>query len=55
MPGVLDGIVTTSETIPPFPLYKVLVPVPLLDTQNGLVELAARPHGLVRFGSVTAA
>src|SRR5713226_1420670 len=45
------GIVTTSGTAVPSPLYKVATPAPLSDTHQGLVGLCDRPQGLSRFGS----
>src|SRR5690348_165746 len=55
----LGGMVTTSGFPAgwawPWPLYSVLSPVPSSDTQNGLPELAVRPHGFTRWGSVTCA
>ena len=49
------GIVTTSACLVPAPLYKVERPVPLSLTHHGLFELAARPQGLTRSLSITAA
>src|SRR3954470_10413877 len=55
VPPGCTGIVTTSGTIPPEPLYSVETPVPLSATHHGLLELRASPQGLTRFGSVVGA
>src|SRR6266568_828801 len=47
--------VTTSATAVPSPLYSVVTPAPLSETQNGLVDEAVMPHALTRFGSVVCA
>src|SRR5690349_4343811 len=51
------GIVTGDggEIAAPEPLYNVDVPVPLFETQIGLVASIAMPHPLTRFGSMLAA
>src|SRR5271166_5445957 len=49
------GMVTTSERGVPVLLYNVASPVPLSETQNGLVGEKDTPHGLTRLGSVHAA
>src|SRR5690242_6065228 len=63
-PGVAPGMVTTSGwwggLVPggwgtPWPLYRVLTPAPLSETQKGLVPLEVRPQGLIRLGSKLAA
>ena len=55
LPGA-GGIVTTSGDAMgkglPAELYTVATPVALSPTHNGLVALAAMPHGFLRFGSV---
>src|SRR6185437_11748067 len=44
-----------GETCVPRPLYSVDVPVPLFDTQIGLVARIAIPQPLTRFASALAA
>src|SRR5258706_5051924 len=45
------GILTMRLTALPLPSNSVESPVPLSDTQNGLVGDATRPQGLTRHGS----
>src|SRR5205809_336974 len=49
------GIVTTSGTIDPAPVYSVERPVPLSAIQTGLVALKSIPHAFTRRGSRVAA
>src|SRR6476646_6996675 len=49
------GIPTTSESLPPVPLYSVESEVPLSLTHNVPPELNAIPHGLTRFASTVVA
>src|SRR5207244_2966573 len=53
------GTLTISGLPPgwgtPWPLYSVLVPVPLLATHMGPPGPIARPQGLIRLGSVVIA
>src|SRR5712691_207337 len=49
------GIVTTSGTAVPSPLYKVATPAPLSDTHQKVVGPCDRPQGLSRFASVKVA
>src|SRR5437016_4053706 len=54
--GAPLGIVTTKPPMLPVPWsYRVDRPVPLSDTQMGLLPDCAMPHGFTRFGSVCAA
>src|SRR5579864_726675 len=54
-PGVLShcGTETTRLCAFPFASYRVESPVPLSDTHQNEVELAATPHGFTRFVSLT--
>src|SRR5215510_11296837 len=45
------GIVTTSDCGTPAALYKVVSPVPLSETHQGLPLARATPHAFTRLGS----
>src|SRR5581483_9647131 len=49
------AMVTTNGMMAPDPLYSVVRPEWLSETQNGLAALAEIPQGFTRFGSVTSA
>src|SRR5690242_5363686 len=51
--GMITG--EGGEIAVPDPLYSVDVPLPLFETQIGLVASIAMPHPLTRFGSILAA
>ena len=49
------GMATTRPSFVPAPLYSVERPLPLSETQKGLVDEATIPHGFTRFRSTLAA
>src|SRR5580698_38149 len=53
--GLDWGMVTTRGVMAPAPLYRVLRPVPLSETHQGLPDMRESPQGLTRLGSVTGA